>query len=173
MRSEVFPIRFNRFFHSLLLIGACGLFLNLLALRAFAASAVGLWYAEGGAAEVQIFQCAEALCGKVVWLRSPLGDDGCDLRDDKNPDSTLRNRAIVGLLVLTGLRSIDEDRTSWAGGSVYDPATGHTYSCNARLQGNDRLFLRGYFGIQLLGRTTTWTRVGATQCEKSLTSQSE
>jgi hypothetical protein len=25
----------------------------------------------------------------------------------------------------------------------------------------DRLYLRGYFGVPLLGRTTTWIRVGA------------
>src|SRR6266851_3890762 len=52
---------------------------------AFAAGPVGLWYAEGGAAEVEIRPCSDALCGKIVWLRSPIGDDGCELRDDKIP----------------------------------------------------------------------------------------
>jgi hypothetical protein len=105
MRTECFSHRFLRFSYGASVIVACGLCLSFLASRAFAASPVGLWYAEGGAAEVQIFQCADALCGKVVWLRSPLGDDGCELRDDKNPDATLRARAIVGLLALTGLKA--------------------------------------------------------------------
>jgi len=128
---------------------------------ASAASPVGLWYAEGGAAEVEIRPCSDGLCGKIVWLRSPIGDDGCELRDDKNPEPAARGRTIVGLEILRGLRQLDEEGRQWAGGTIYDPTGGRTYSCNARLDGDDRLFLRGYFGIQLLGRTTTWTRVGA------------
>jgi len=165
MKILVLALRCDRLPLRALFIAACGMGLTLFASKAFAASPVGLWYAEGGAAEVQVFPCADEFCGRVVWLRSPLGEDGCELRDDKNPDSALRNRAIIGLLVLTGLKPIDDDQAAWSGGSIYDPASGHTYSCIARLEGNDRLFLRGYFGIQLLGRTTTWTRVGATQCQ--------
>ena len=128
---------------------------------ALGAGPVGLWYAEGGAAEVEIRPCSDGLCGKIVWLRSPIGDDGCELRDDNNPDPAARARTIVGLEILRGLRPLDEEGRQWAGGTIYDPTGGRTYSCNARLDGDDRLFLRGYFGIQLLGRTTTWTRVGA------------
>ena len=164
MKILVLALRCDRLQLRTLFIAACGIGLTFIASRAFAASPVGLWYAEGGAAEVQVFPCADEFCGKVVWLHSPLGEDGCELRDDKNPDSALRNRAIIGLLVLTGLKPADDDQAAWSGGSIYDPTSGHTYSCIARLEGDNRLFLRGYFGIQLLGRTTTWTRVGTTQC---------
>ena len=128
---------------------------------ALTASPVGLWYAESGAAEVEIRPCSDGLCGKVVWLRSPIGDDGCELRDDKNPDPAVRGRTIVGLEILHGLKQLDEEGRQWSGGLIYDPTGGRTYSCNARLDSDDTLFLRGYFGIQLLGRTTTWTRVDA------------
>ena len=137
-----------------------GLFIWL-QVRAFGASPVGLWYAEGGAAEVEIRQCSDGLCGKVVWLRSPIGDDGCELHDERNPNPAARARPIVGLEILRGLKPIDEDRSQWVGGTIYDPIGGKTYSCIARLEGENRLFLRGYFGIQLLGRTTTWVRVRA------------
>jgi uncharacterized protein (DUF2147 family) len=134
---------------------------------AFAASPVGLWYAEGGAAEVEIFPCSDGLCGRVAWLRSPIGDDGCELRDGKNPDPMARGKTIIGLVVLHGLKPLGAEGRQWAGGTIYDPVSGRTYSCNARLEGDDRLFLRGFWGIQLLGRTATWTRVGAEkrQCE--------
>jgi uncharacterized protein (DUF2147 family) len=112
---------------------------------------------------VQIVPCADTLCGKVVWLHSPLGEDGCELRDDNNPDLNARNRKIVGLEVLRGLKQADDEETAWTGGTIYDPTTGRTYSCNLRMESDDRIFLRGYFGIQLLGRTTTWTRVGSKQ----------
>ena len=166
MSPQLLFVRHVRFPHRALLVIACGVCLNLFASRAFGASPLGLWYAEGGAAEVQVFPCADELCGKVVWLHSPLGEDGCELRDDKNPDISLRSRNIVGLVVLIGLKHADDDRSTWIGGTIYDPASGHTYSCNARLESDNRLFLRGYLGIRLLGRTTTWTRVGATQCQR-------
>jgi uncharacterized protein (DUF2147 family) len=50
---------------------------------------------------------------------------------------------------------------TWASGSIYDAATGNTYTCHLAPDGDDRRRLRGYVGIPLLGRTTTWTRVGA------------
>jgi len=102
-----------------------------------------------------------------VWLRSPIGDNGCELHDDKNPDPAARGKPIIGLVVLHGLKQLDAEGRPRAGGTIYDPVSGRTYWCNARLDGYDRLLLRGFWGIQLLGRTATWTRVGADkrQCE--------
>ena len=101
---------------------------------------------------------AGELCGQVVWLRSPFDEGGCDLRDRHNPDPGLRNRKVTGLEI-RGLKPRPDG--TWVGGSIYDPATGNTYTCRLALDGADRLRLRGYVGIPLLGRTTTWTRVGA------------
>jgi uncharacterized protein (DUF2147 family) len=130
--------------------------------RAFssAATPIGVWYAEGGAAKVGIEPCdGEKLCGRVLWLRSPLDENGCPLRDRHNPDPALRGREVEGLEVLRGLRA-GEDKT-WTDGTIYDPASGYTYRCQLTFDGNDRLRLRGYVGVPLIGRTTTWTRVGA------------
>ena len=127
-------------------------------LRASAASPVGLWYAEGGAAQVAIELCGAELCGRVVWLRSPLDEDGCDLLDRNNPDPSLRDRKVEGLEVLRGL--VPQADGTWANGRIYDPASGNTYTCRLALEGNDRVRLRGYVGIPLIGRTTTWIRVG-------------
>jgi len=49
----------------------------------------------------------------------------------------------------------------WKGGSVYDPGNGRTYRGTIRMDGEDRLLLRRFIGISLLGRTTTWIRVGS------------
>jgi uncharacterized protein (DUF2147 family) len=129
------------------------------AVRASAASPVGIWYAEGGAAQVAIEPCGAALCGRVVWLHSPLDEDGCDLRDRRNPDPALRGRKVEGLEVLRGLMPLGDG--TWGNGRIYDPASGNTYTCYLALDGDDRVRLRGYVGIPLLGRTTTWARVGA------------
>src|SRR6267378_1210669 len=106
-------LRCRRFGFLTLFVAFCGMSLALSIPSAFAASPVGLWYAEGGAAEVQIVPCSAALCGKVVWLHSPLGEDGCELRDENNPDLNDRNRPIVGLEVLRGLKQADDEGSVW------------------------------------------------------------
>jgi uncharacterized protein (DUF2147 family)/fucose 4-O-acetylase-like acetyltransferase len=129
--------------------------------NAVSGTPLGRWYAEGGAAQVEIRKCDEQLCGRVVWLRSPWDELGCGLRDRFNPDATLRDRPVLGLEILSGLSRPPEGDGVWRGGAIYDPASGRTYSCQAQLDGPDQLELRGYVGIPLLGRTTRWFRVGA------------
>jgi glucans biosynthesis protein C len=129
--------------------------------RAAAASPIGRWYAEGGAAQVDVAPCGEAICARIVWLRSPFDENGCGLTDRSNPDATLQGRPIIGLQILDGLKPAAGEDGTWAGGSIYDPTSGRTYRCTMRLDGSDRLRVRGWFGIELLGRTTTWLRVGA------------
>jgi uncharacterized protein (DUF2147 family) len=126
---------------------------------ALARMPTGLWYAEGGAAQVAIEPCGDGLCGRVASLRSPFDEDGCDLRDKYNPDPTLRDRRVEGLTILWGLRPTSDE--TWDGGQIYDPSSGATYRCTAGFLDPDRLWLRGYLGIRLLGRTTTWVRVGS------------
>jgi uncharacterized protein (DUF2147 family) len=121
---------------------------------------VGRWWAEGGAAHVEIRPCGPNLCGQVVWLRSPFDEFGCELRDRRNPDEALRDRPVLGLEILHGLTPAAGGEW-WAGGTIYDPGSGRTYACQLRLDGEHRLELRGYVGFPLLGRTTTWLRVGA------------
>lgn len=133
-----------------------------LASPAAAASPTGLWWAEGGAARVRIARCGEALCGRLVWLRSPFGPDGCPARDRENPDPGLRARPLVGIEILSGLER--EAPGVWSEGRVYDPTTGRSYGARVELEGPDRLRVRGYLGFELLGRTTTWVRVGSEPC---------
>ena len=82
------------------------------------------------------------------------------MRDHQNPDPSLRGRTLVGLQILTGLVPEGESGHHWTGGRIYDPGSGRTYQCEARLGAEGRLELRGYFGIPLLGRTTWWLREG-------------
>ncbi|CAG0954838.1 hypothetical protein MYXO_00423 [Myxococcaceae bacterium] len=150
------PIRVRRATRALLLA-----FLLLGAVRAEAAGdPTGLWWAEGGFAQVEISRCADALCGRVAWLRHPFGEGGCALRDVENPDPALRSRPVEGLAILRDLRESPGAPGEWSGGEIYDPSSGRTYSAVVEFDGPDRLHVRGYLGLRLLGRTTTWLRVG-------------
>ncbi len=125
-----------------------------------AATPIGRWYAEGGAAQVELRPCGAALCGTVVWLRSPLDEHGCPLRDQWNPDPALRSRPVEGLEIVRALTPATDGSATWTDGEIYDPASGRTYRATLTLAGDNRALLRGYLGIPLLGRTTTWVRVG-------------
>jgi len=133
-----------------------------------ASDPTGLWWAEGGFAQVEIRRCEDdALCGEVVWLRHPFDERGCELRDVENPEPGLRSRPLVGLEIVRGLEASGQEPEEWAGGEIYDPGSGRTYSAVVEMDGPDRLRVRGYVGIRLLGRTTTWIRVGSeNQCRE-------
>lgn len=136
--------------------------------RAASVNPLGRWYAEGGAAQVEITPCDGDLCGRVVWLRSPFDEDGCEIRDRNNPSAELRARSVLGLEILraaSATASGDAAETC----RVYDPVSGRTYHCQLWFDGDDRLRLRGYLGVPLFGRTATWLRVGseARTCQES------
>lgn len=67
------------------------------------------------------------------------------------------NKPILGLEVLKSLKL--EGENQYSGGKILDPLTGKIYSMKAKLSSNgNRLQLRGYVGISVLGRTQTWIR---------------
>ncbi len=64
----------------------------------------GVWMIEDEVA-LAVAPCGEgdALCGRIVWLRTPRDDAGRPKRDAMNPDAALRERPLCGLTVLDGL----------------------------------------------------------------------
>ena len=117
---------------------------------------LGNWLTEEGKAEVEIYKCNREYCGKIVWLKEPINDEGKDKTDVNNPDPEKKGRKIVGLNIVWGFKY--DKYGKWVGGKIYDPDNGKTYSCKMTLE-DDNLNVRGYVGISLLGRTTVWTKV--------------
>ncbi len=71
-------------------------------------------------------------------------------------NGTLKDRPIVGMPILQGVK---QDGDQWDGGSILDPGNGDTYDVRLRvLEGGQKLEVRGYMGISLLGRTQIWLR---------------
>ncbi|RZJ68171.1 MAG: DUF2147 domain-containing protein, partial [Flavobacterium sp.] len=54
---------------------------------------------------------------------------------------------------------LTKDGSEYTDGDILDPVKGKLYSCTIELDGKDKLNVRGYMGISLLGRTQTWSRV--------------
>lgn len=72
-----------------------------------------------------------------------------------------KNRPVQGLTILTDMR---RDGDEFSGGEILDPDSGELYRCSMKLsRDGQRLLLRGYVLIPLLGRTQTWLREGPSQ----------
>jgi len=115
----------------------------------------GLWLTEEKDGKIEIFRTGNTYTGRLVWGNSVLDKNGNPKHDVNNPDPKLRSRPLQGMVMLTGL--VYEDG-KWQEGKIYNGLTGKSYSVVVTLNGNT-LFLRGYIGLQLFGKTTVWQRV--------------
>ena len=115
----------------------------------------GFWADGEGDSTIEIYVCGDFLCGRVVALADPLGDDGKPLLDVNNRDKSNRERPVVGLVLLSGF-SYDATKRAWRGGRIYDPRNGKTYKSTMAMKDDGTLGIRGYIGISLIGRTDIW-----------------
>ncbi|QHL86524.1 DUF2147 domain-containing protein [Nibribacter ruber] len=119
-------------------------------------SPIGTWTNEEKDARFEIYQCGDKLCGKITWLKEP-NRDGKPKVDQFNPDPKLQKRPIMGLVFLKGFEP--DEAGKWDDGTIYDPKSGKTYSSYMKVLSKDKLEVKGYIGISLIGRSQTWTRV--------------
>lgn len=123
---------------------------------ALAQDVVGKWKLKDGSAIVEVYRQGDVFNGKIVWLQNPTEADGSPAVDDKNPDSKLRSRKLMGLNMLSGLKKTGNE---YSGGNIYDPGNGKTYNCSMKVEG-DVLKVRGSLDKRgLIGRTMDWFRV--------------
>jgi len=66
-----------------------------------------------------------------------------------------KDKSITGIRFVWGLKQTNDK--NWNGGEILDPKTGKIYRVKMLLKG-DRLFVRAYLGVSVLGRTQLWER---------------
>ncbi|WP_313030083.1 DUF2147 domain-containing protein [Soonwooa sp.] len=100
---------------------------------------------------VEIFKKSDGkYYGKVVQLLIKPSDPNCTgCKDDR------KGKPILGMEVIRGL---SKDGNEFTAGTITDPKNGKTYKCTITKDG-DKLNVRGYMGISLIGRTQTWYKV--------------
>jgi uncharacterized protein (DUF2147 family) len=119
-------------------------------------NAVGHWQVinsdgtPGG--QVETYVENGALFGRVTGVRPGRTPDSvCD----KCPGA-LKNQRILGMVIL---KSFHPEGDDWVGGTVVDPENGKEYKGKIWSIGKDKLGMRGFVGISLIGRTATWVRI--------------
>lgn len=135
----------------LLLLWAAAFFASATAAVAQPADAiVGKWLSEKKDAKIEVYRASNGkFYGKLFWGARMYQPDGQTSRLAKN------GQPFKDLVILKDFAYRDG---VWEDGTVYDPEEGKTYSCRMKLDGN-RLNIRGYVGISLLGRETVWQRL--------------
>jgi uncharacterized protein (DUF2147 family) len=118
-------------------------------------SPLGLW--ENEDATFQIFKSNGKLSARIVALKVPKTPEGKEKTDIYNPDPAKRSAPIVGLVFMSGF--VKKSDTRWDGGTIYDPRSGNSYSCFMELETPEKIKVRGFIGVSLLGRTEYWSRV--------------
>lgn len=117
---------------------------------------IGLWKTiddETGDAKsyVRISEKNGKLYGKVEKLLLKPQDTRCTACEGDKKD-----QLVVGMEILTDL---EKDGDAWEDGEILDPKNGSTYSCYIELENDNKLKVRGYIGISIVGRTQYWYRV--------------
>ena len=123
----------------------------------FSQSILGKWKTiddESGKAKsvIEIFEKNNKIYGKVVEIIEVERRNG---KCVKCPGED-KNMPILGMIIIKGLT---KDGDAFNGGKILDPQTGKLYKCTIELDGKDKLNVRGYIGISLIGRSQTWLRV--------------
>jgi uncharacterized protein (DUF2147 family) len=121
-----------------------------------AQSPVGIWKNvddEDGRekSHIEVYEKSGKLYGKVIKLLPAATITKCDAcSGDK------KGKSIVGMDILWDLVKSGK---VWDDGEILDPKNGKVYSAKVELDGKDKLKVRGYMGVSILGRTQTWYRV--------------
>jgi len=118
------------------MIAALGM--SPIASGANASTADGIWNIRTLA--VQVFDCANLVCGRVVGVNDPEKRSG------------VCGRIIVWNLTQNG-------PSEWTDGWIFDPDDNDTYHISATLEPDDTLRARIYSGIPLFGRTEVLKRI--------------
>lgn len=118
----------------------------------------GTWLTSDGRARVKVERCGSAgaaLCGTVVWLRTPLNDRGQPRTDVKNPDPAKRARPVIGMPLMTELAPDGAGRFK---GEIYNAEEGRNYDVTVGLQAANELSVEGCV-LGVLCGSQVWSRV--------------
>jgi uncharacterized protein (DUF2147 family) len=122
-----------------------------------AADLSGTWLTEGGTATVRLANCGDAVCGTIIALKQPNDPEtGKPQTDRNNANAGLRNRPILGLQIVLGMKP--SGGAKWTG-KVYNAEDGETYTGNITLQSQNALKLEGCILGGMICQGQTWTRV--------------
>jgi uncharacterized protein (DUF2147 family) len=116
-----------------------------------ATSVLGRWLTQPGDGIIEITRRADN-----TYQGTIIGGNAPHRVDEHNPEPGRRQQLLLGQVILKDMH--EDGDGALAGGTIYEPDTGRTYKCRIETLDHDRLKVRGFIGVSLLGRSQVWTR---------------
>ena len=115
---------------------------------------VGTYLKDDGKSKIEFFKSGDTYSGKIVWLKEPNDANGNPKKDVKNPDKSLRDRPLMGLINITGLK-YDKDG-KYIDGKAYRPAEGDEVKFRVKVNADGSITATGSkYGFS---KTETWKK---------------
>lgn len=123
---------------------------------AFAVSPAGLWTTVDDKtgekrAVVNLVEKNGILTGTIAKVYPQPGDQGICVKCPNN----FKDKPILGMQFLWGLKNRGDG--VWDDGNILDARSSQIYRAKITVKG-DKLYVRGYIGFALLGRTQVWVK---------------
>jgi uncharacterized protein (DUF2147 family) len=133
-------------------------------------SAAGLWEKVDASgrpeAWFRISECGGVYEGQIVKIFSKPGEDPSQWRCSKC-EGGQRDAPVLGI---TFIKDMQRNGLSYENGTILDPRDGSVYQARMELSPDgNRLTVRGYLGISLLGQSQVWRRLPDSALEPSKT----
>lgn len=120
---------------------------------------LGLWksideHTNKPTALIRITEIDGKLQGRIEKVFPEPGESANPICEECEGD--LKNQPVVGMTILKGMRLAGDEYTE---GRILDPDSGKVYRCTMKiLESGNKLIIRGFVGIPLLGRSQVWLR---------------
>jgi uncharacterized protein (DUF2147 family) len=115
---------------------------------------VGTYLKADGKSKIEFFKSGATYSGKVVWLKEPNDANGNPKKDPKNPDKSLRDRPLMGMVTITGLKY--EGDGKYVEGKAYRPAEGDEVKFRLKINDDGTINVTGSkYGFS---KTETWKK---------------
>lgn len=124
--------------------------------NSFAQELNGIWQSQDKTTNIKIEKCSNFSCGKIHSFTAPIDPKtGVAWKDVKNPDKSLRNRSLVGIVMISEIKPF---KNGWKG-VLYNPLDGHNYNGYLRIESNNQLILSGCILGGMLCKSEIWHKI--------------
>ena len=115
---------------------------------------LGKWITDNGDSQIEFYQKEGKYYGKIIWLKEHLKPDGTAKTDIKNPNPAMRNRSILGLVIVSEL---EFKNGQFVNGKIYSPKEGKTLDCAILSENNRELKIT--ISKSLFSTSRIWKRL--------------
>ena len=117
---------------------------------------VGVWKTGYENRKIQIFKRGDLYFGKLISIEEADDESKKPMLDVNNPDKKQQTQPIVGLEILKNFSYAGKG--SYSKGKIYDIKSGNTYNGMIKIYNRNKLNIRSYLGLSIIGKTETWTK---------------